>query len=149
MQANRVGDVECAKSKVKESGDRKFMIYGETGAQLTAGTENEAKRFLRMRKAAQSQIGQQIFSESVWVVMLALCTINSRARGSSVRTVAARANVPRNTALRALTRMEKAALVSLEPDKNDHRALCVRLTSSGIDVMNRAFVAMTTGVTRL
>lgn len=46
-------------------------------------------------------------------------------------------------------RMEKAALVSLEPDKNDHRALCVRLTSSGIDVMNRAFVAMTTGVTRL
>lgn len=125
------------------------MIHGETGEQLTAGTENEAKRFLRMRKAAQSQIGQRVFSESVWVVMLALCTINSHGKGSSIRTVAARANVPRNTALRALMRLEKVGLVSLMPDKNDHRAVCVSLTSPGIDVMNRAFVAMATGVTRL
>jgi DNA-binding MarR family transcriptional regulator len=124
-------------------------MINEPSDALAAGVEAEARRFLRMRKAAQSEVGNGVLTPSAWVTMLALCSIDLRAKGCSIRTTAARANLPRNTTQRALLKLEQAGLVSISGDVKDHRAVSVQLTASGIGLMNRALVRMTTGVTRL
>jgi DNA-binding MarR family transcriptional regulator len=103
-----------------------------------------------MRKAAKGYIGEEIFSETSWLVMMALLTLESVSRdGCSIRAVAARAGLPRNTALRALNALETIGFVTLSPDKIDHRAMNVRLTDAGLSAIERSITAAATGIVRL
>jgi hypothetical protein len=109
----------------------------------------DATEILCLRKAAISRLRLGTYSEVCWPVMLALCTLRSRAKGHSVRIVASRANLARNTALRALVKLEARGFVSLSPDTEDRRAISVRLTAAGITAMENAALSVKAGTIRL
>ena len=105
---------------------------------------------LRLRKAARASIGEAAFSERSWLVLAALLTLDSvSTKGCSIRTVAARAGIPRNTALRALNALENIGFVRLSADETDHRATNVRLTDAGLIAIDRAATAVESGTVRL
>jgi DNA-binding MarR family transcriptional regulator len=117
--------------------------------QASITMETEANRFLRLRKAARSQLSKRMMSDSDWIVMLALRTLRPRGEGHNIKTVAARADFPRNTALRAIVKLESLGYVSLAPDTQDHRAMSVRLTSKGEKFLDGCLVRLNTGTVRL
>jgi len=100
-----------------------------------------ASGLLRLRTAAKSHFGQ-VLSAPVWGVLLALFSESSEGvRRNSITAVANRADIPRSTALRALTDLQASGFVSLDQDDRDKRVICVELTAKGRSAMEGAFIA--------
>ncbi len=104
-----------------------------------------ARYQLQLRQIAKMYLGKKAYSEAAWHVMIAFYTLQSSERGCSVRTIAQRADMPRNTTLRNLLRLESAGFLTMQPDKNDKRAIRVQITPGGRDVVKRIFDVAETG----
>lgn len=109
----------------------------------SAATMNRyASGLLRLRTAAKSHFGQQVLSAPVWGVLLALFSEpDEGVRRNSITAIAKRADIPRSTALRALTDLQARGFVSLDQDDRDKRVICVELTAQGRSAMEGAFIA--------
>ncbi|HEU5482074.1 MAG TPA: MarR family transcriptional regulator, partial [Sphingomicrobium sp.] len=94
-----------------------------------------------LRRAAKSCFGPPLLSEPVWSLMLALYTADEAREQFHIGSIAERADVPRSTALRWLTKLEESGFVFLEPDQLDKRAVRVRMSTEGLEAIRRSFTA--------
>ena len=106
-----------------------------------AAMQDAARYMLRLRKAAKSCFGPPVLSEPAWSLMLALYTADAVRKQLHIGSIAERADVPRSTALRWLTKLDRSGFVRLVPDPSDKRAGRVRMTAGGLEAMQRSFTA--------
>jgi DNA-binding MarR family transcriptional regulator len=109
--------------------------------QSQSAMQDAARYMLRLRKAAKSCFGPPVLSEPAWSLMLALYTADAARKQLHIGSVAKRADVPRSTALRWLTKLQQSGFVMLEPEPSDKRAIRVRMTEDGAEAMQRSFTA--------
>lgn len=100
-----------------------------------------ADDILRLRKAAMTCLGQSIFSDPAWNLLLALYASGERGAPPQIGTVAVRAGLPRSTAIRWLTNLNQYELVNITRDRKDKRIMRVRLTQRGHAAVENSFVA--------
>lgn len=112
-----------------------------SASETPGAMRDTALYMLRVRKAAQSYLGPVGQSEPAWKLMLALYGAGGAPDGWRMVLAARRANLPLTTALRWLSRLQRHGFVSLHPDPADKRATRVQLTASGLETVQRSFVA--------
>ena len=110
-------------------------------ARPVAAMQKIAGEILLIRKAAKSYLGASALSEVAWNLMLVLFAFDENAKKLHIGSVAGHAGIPRSTALRWLTRLERCGLVSITAKEIDNRAMAVQLTPNGRTAMERSFVA--------
>jgi len=90
-----------------------------------------AKRLYDMRKVRDQLLGDTLFSEPAWDILLDLFISDHEARQLSVSAVCIGARAPSATALRYLTMLQDAGLVERTRDERDGRRSHVQLTILG------------------
>ena len=90
-----------------------------------------AKRLYEMRRMRDEVLGDALFSEPSWDILLDLFISEDEGRQLSVSAVCIGARSPSATALRYLTMLQDAGLVERTRDERDARRSHVRLTASG------------------
>lgn len=90
-----------------------------------------AKRLYEVRQMRDEVLGEALFSEPSWDILLDLFISDHEGRQLSVSAVCIGARAPSATALRYLTMLQDAGLVERTRDERDGRRSHVQLTSSG------------------
>lgn len=90
-----------------------------------------AKRLYGVRKVRDELLGEALFSEPAWDILLDLFISDYEHRQLSVSAVCIGARAPSATALRYLTMLQDADLVERTRDERDGRRSHVRLTMLG------------------
>lgn len=90
-----------------------------------------AKRLYELRRVRDDLLGDALFSEPAWDILLDLFVSDSEARRLSVSAVCIGARAPSATALRYLALLQEAGLVERTRDELDGRRSHVCLTPSG------------------
>ena len=90
-----------------------------------------AKRLYTVRKVRDELLGEALFSEPAWDILLDLFISDHERRQLSVSAVCIGARAPSATALRYLTMLQDADLVERTRDERDGRRSHVRLTVLG------------------
>ncbi|PZO73481.1 MAG: hypothetical protein DI640_10600 [Sphingomonas taxi] len=90
-----------------------------------------AKRLYTVRKVRDELLGEALFSEPAWDILLDLFISDHERRQFSVSAVCIGARAPSATALRYLTMLQDADLVERTRDERDGRRSHVRLTVLG------------------
>lgn len=101
-----------------------------------------ARQFLRIRKAAEPYLGQNVASAPGLELLLATFSFETGRRSQHLIDVARIANVPRTTAVRWLRRLQQDGFVVLSADTKDKRAIRVTLSSAGIHAIRRTLIAV-------
>ncbi|MBD8618715.1 winged helix DNA-binding protein [Sphingomonas sp. CFBP 13728] len=90
-----------------------------------------AKRLYELRKVRGTLLGEALFSEPAWDILLDLFISDHERRQLSVSAVCIGARAPSATALRYLTMLQDADLVERTRDERDGRRSHVQLTALG------------------
>ncbi|MEG8019232.1 transcriptional regulator [Sphingomonas sp. LR55] len=90
-----------------------------------------AKRLYTMRKVRDDLLGETLFSEPAWDILLDLFISDHERRQLSVSAVCIGARAPSATALRYLAMLQDANLVERTRDERDGRRSHVQLTVLG------------------
>ncbi len=90
-----------------------------------------AKRLYELRKVRDTLLGEALFSEPAWDILLDLFISDHERRQLSVSAVCIGARAPSATALRYLTMLQDADLVERTRDERDGRRSHVQLTALG------------------
>lgn len=98
---------------------------------VSASAQDAALEMLQVRQRAKRYFEAPVRSDPAWKLMLALYASEGMARGSNIGSVAKLADVPRTSALRWLTKLERHGFVSVSRSKVDRRAIVVQLTRKG------------------
>ena len=88
-----------------------------------------ARRMYQMRRRRDSSLGQELFSEPAWDILLYLFVAGAEGRVVSVLAASQGAAAPQTTALRKLRQLEEARLIIRAGDPADARRAYVRLSS--------------------
>jgi DNA-binding MarR family transcriptional regulator len=90
-----------------------------------------ARRLYRLRKRRDAELGDLLFSEPAWDILLDLFISDYDERQLSVSAVCIGARAPSATALRYLSLLQEAGLVERVRDASDGRRSHVKLTTLG------------------
>jgi DNA-binding MarR family transcriptional regulator len=90
-----------------------------------------AKRLYELRKVRDGLLGEALFSEPAWDILLDLFICDHEGHRLSVSAVCIGARAPSATALRYLTLLQEAGLVERTRDERDGRRSHVQLTGIG------------------
>ncbi|WP_380785427.1 transcriptional regulator [Sphingomonas sp. R86521] len=90
-----------------------------------------ARRLYRLRKRRDAELGNSLFSEPAWDILLDLFISDYDDRQLSVSAVCIGARAPSATALRYLSLLQDAGLVERIRDATDGRRSHVTLTMTG------------------
>ncbi|WP_380782130.1 winged helix DNA-binding protein [Sphingomonas sp. R86520] len=90
-----------------------------------------AKRLYELRKVRDALLGEALFSEPAWDILLDLFISDHEGHRLSVSAVCIGARAPSATALRYLTLLQEADLVERTRDERDGRRSHVQLTGLG------------------
>ncbi len=90
-----------------------------------------AKRLYEMRQLRHEVLGEALFSEPAWDILLDLFISDHEGRQLSVSAVCIGARSPSATALRYLAMLQDAGLVERTRDERDGRRSHVQLTAQG------------------
>ncbi|SFO06160.1 MarR family winged helix-turn-helix transcriptional regulator [Sphingomonas sp. OK281] len=98
---------------------------------LSSALIGVARRLYAMRKVRDEMLGEALFSEPAWNILLDLFISDHEGSRLSVSAVCIGARAPSATALRYLTMLQDADLVERTRDERDARRSHVRLTVLG------------------
>ena len=90
-----------------------------------------ARRLYELRKVRDAMLGDALFSEPAWDILLDLFISEHEQRRLSVSAVCIGGRAPSATALRYLTMLQDADLVERTRDERDGRRSHVQLTALG------------------
>ena len=90
-----------------------------------------ARRLYAMRRERDDLLGDGLFSEPAWDILLDLFVSHHEGRQLSVSAVCIGARAPSATALRYLTMLQEAGLVQRTRDETDGRRSHVQLSPTG------------------
>jgi len=105
-------------------------------ARRQVGADNDAKqqlvsKLLRLRRQRSSVFDADLFGEPAWDMLLELYLADLRHVRHSVSGLCKLSRTPTTTAIRWLTKLESAGLLTREGDAHDARRLWVIMTQSG------------------
>lgn len=89
-------------------------------------------RYLKLRKRRGQLLGESLFADPAWDVLLDLFVAEYAGRKVSVSSACLAAGVPLSTALRWLSKLEAKGLVVRRPDEQDARRTHVMLTDDAV-----------------
>lgn len=93
--------------------------------------------FRRQReRIARNYTPEPIFSDPSWDILLDLYIQQIQGRAVSVSSCCIASHVAATTALRYITVLEEQGLISREPHEHDKRSSLLRLTASGLRMMD-------------
>ena len=101
------------------------------GAVSHAALVQIAKRLYELRAIRDDVLGEALFSEPAWDILLDLFVSDHEARKLSVSAVCIGARAPSATALRYMAMLQEAGLIERSRDERDGRRSHVCLTPSG------------------
>jgi DNA-binding MarR family transcriptional regulator len=104
------------------AGERLEAYGGEAVVEL-------ARRMYELRRRRDASLGQELFSEPAWDILLHLFVARAEGRIVSVLAACEGAAAPQTTALRKLRQLEEARLIIRAGDPADARRAYVRLSS--------------------
>ncbi len=90
-------------------------------------------RYLKLRKRRGQLLGESLFADPAWDVLLDLFVAEYAGRKVSVSSACLAAGVPLSTALRWLSKLEAKGLIVRRPDEQDARRTHVMLTDDAIE----------------
>ncbi|RZL81730.1 MAG: MarR family transcriptional regulator [Sphingomonas sp.] len=106
-------------------------LLGAPPSAVTEALIDVARRLYAMRKVRDELLGEALFSEPAWNMLLDLFISEHERRRLSVSAVCIGARAPSATALRYLTMLQDAGLVERTRDERDARRSHVQLTALG------------------
>lgn len=104
-------------------------VQKERGSEPAVTTWQAAKVLYRMRRERDNVIGQQIFSDPAWDILLDLYAAEGEGQRICISSACIAASVPYSTALRCLRELESRALIRRVRDRQDGRRIYVELTA--------------------
>ncbi|MCP8889130.1 winged helix DNA-binding protein [Sphingomonas faeni] len=106
-------------------------LVGVSPPAVTEALIDVARRLYALRKVRDELLGDALFSEPAWNMLLDLFISGYERRRLSVSAVCIGARAPSATALRYLTMLQDADLVERTRDERDARRSHVQLTALG------------------
>ena len=100
-----------------------------------------AKRLYALRRNRDQMIGENLFGEPAWDMLLDLLICQADSRLVSVSSLCIGSGSSSTTALRYLCLMEERGLVQRIPDQDDGRRTFVRLTATGTIAISDVLLA--------
>ena len=101
-----------------------------------------AERLLRLRGRRAEMLGQRLFRDPAWDMLLDLFSTHERGDRLSVSALCYASGVPPTTALRHLERLEKAGLVKRHDDPVDHRRSWIDPTPAALGGVSAFLTAL-------
>ena len=92
-----------------------------------------AQSALKLRRRRERVLGEQLFAEPAWDMLLDLYVRQSEDRRTTVSSACIGAVAPATTALRYLAALEQRGLVVRHPSSGDSRVRFVRLSEHAFD----------------
>jgi DNA-binding MarR family transcriptional regulator len=106
----------------------------ESGRAAVTGTDIELiNRYLKLRQRRELLLGEDLFADPAWDVLLDLFVAEHAGRKVSVSSACLAAGVPLSTALRWLSKLENKGLIVRRPDELDARRTHVQLTDDAVE----------------
>lgn len=99
---------------------------------------NIAIAWIRARKRRDSVLGEDLFFDPAWSILLELYLHHRQRTAVSITALCIAAGVPSSTGLRWVTLLERRNLVARDPDPFDRRKIYARLTDEGIQKVEDA-----------
>jgi hypothetical protein len=96
------------------------------------------RRLLKLRAARRRTPIEGLFDWPAWDMLLDLAAVRADGSHVSVSSVCVSSGAPQSTALRKLAALERAEFVQRYDHGTDGRRVHVRLTGSGLELVNRA-----------
>lgn len=88
--------------------------------------------WIRARKARDAALGEDLFFDPAWSILLELYVHHRQRTAVSITSLCIAAKVPSSTGLRWVTLLERRGLVSREPDPFDRRKIYASLTAEAV-----------------
>lgn len=121
-------------------GARKSLFSVDSGQpQFAVDPHQQASREIRKRDTRNALLGDDLFSDPAWDILLLLFSELPRREYLMMKDFALKARVPLTTALRWVSALENRGLVWRRGDSHDKRAANVGLTTRGKDLLVRYF----------
>ena len=93
---------------------------------------NTAIAWVRARKMRDAILGEDLFFDPAWSILLELYLHHRQRTAMSITSLCIAARVPSSTGLRWVTLLERRNLVAREPDPFDRRKIYARLTPEAV-----------------
>lgn len=119
---------------------RKSLFSADPGqSHFVVDPHHQASREIRKRDTRNALLGDDLFSDPAWDILLLLFAELPRREYLMMKDFALKARVPLTTALRWVSALENRGLVWRRGDSHDKRAANVGLTNRGKDLLIRYF----------
>lgn len=105
--------------------DQQYPVTGTLG-QTTSSTIL-AKRIIKLRRRRETLLGNALFADPAWDMLLDLLVAEDEDRAISVTSLCIAAAVPVTTAQRWITVLAESGLITRKPHPHDRRTVLVRL----------------------
>lgn len=112
------------------------------GADISVDVLELARRLYAERRMRGRFFPEALFADPAWDMLLDLYIARHERRVISTTSACIGAAVPATTALRWITRLEKAGLVTRRPGSPDERLVVVELTEAAAETMTDLLIRM-------
>ena len=109
-------------------------------------SEAEVRAMLAERRTREAIIGEDLFADPAWDMLLGLYGAYLGQRILSTSQLVSASAVPATTALRWIDKLDSVGLVERTPDPHDRRRVSVELSQAGVAKMRSYFAAIRSGV---
>lgn len=135
------GEVERGRSAPPASPEPGNQHRTAPAANDAEGRLTAAIAWIRARKARDDALGEDLFFDPAWSILLELYVHHRQRTAVSITSLCVAAGVPSSTGLRWMTLLERRGLVAREPDPFDRRKIYTMLTAEAITKVERALDA--------
>ena len=124
---------------------KKTVARGQGGEHSGPKTDNRSlllasKKVYRTRRVREKIFDDRsLFADPAWDMLLDLFAAHLKGKNVSVTSACLAASVPATTALRWVSILEQANLITREKDEADARRVFVRLSPLGIEKLTKVF----------
>ena len=106
-------------------------------AELLGNVADRAMAEYGRRRTRDKYVGEPIFREPGWDILLDLYVMTARGKRVSISSACIASNVPHTTALRCIAVLEAQKLIVRTADADDHRRHYIELTGDGQMLIER------------
>lgn len=101
----------------------------------------DVRRYIESRRRRERLLGDNLFSDPAWDMLLQLYAANLRQKQLTVTSLCIASGAPSSTALRWISVLERRGLITQQDDPADRLRLLVSLSPEGVTRMSAFFAA--------
>lgn len=141
-EVGRIATALDRMSHAPEAADLAEKGEPSSGRQQGNVSAKTVKEVIRARRSRAEFFDSALFADPAWDILLTLYHAELAQLRVPVTSLCASAEVPSTTALRWISTMTDAQLLTRRPDPMDGRRVFVELTPQASEAMNRYFVSL-------